>query len=544
MNDHEIRRLSIVNRGRQVGALYREPETEDYAGNPLIEALPPVLTAEQAMMQLAHYPPYAENQRKAPDHIRYHLIQNGMRFFAPLDIHLDLERRFSCLMRVGYAGRNPLAIGFWEELAARVDDCSQYAELSQVRRRQWPITASGFSIVGMSGVGKSFSVERILSLYPQVIHHSQYRGCGFTHSQITWLKLDCPFDGNTKGLCIEFFKAIDGLLGTNYRRNYAGGRRLQDEMLADMSLVAANHCLGVLVIDEIQRLSQAKSGGAERMLNFFVQLVNTIGVPVVLIGTYKALAILSGEFSQMRRGTGQGDLIWDRMAQDEQWQLFIESLWRFQYTRKRRMLNDDPALSATLYDETQGIADLAVKLYMFAQERAIESGKEDLTSAVIRSAARDKLRLPKPVLDALRLGDKRVLERFEDVYPPTLSTYLPSQLGDVRITNRLVSETVNEISLLTVEECKSESCAECQTVQGETPDDALPGLVAPAHNKANRKKDKRGKNGDEISEVAADRLPRLAMMTAIKPSPNIYEKLEKAGHLRPVSEYLEDNPTR
>ncbi len=59
-----------------------------------------------------------------------------------------------------------------------------------------------------------------------------------------------------------------------------------------MSLTAANHCIGVLVIDEIQRLSQARSGGAERMLNFFVQLINTIGVPVVLIGTYKARSLI------------------------------------------------------------------------------------------------------------------------------------------------------------------------------------------------------------------------------------------------------------
>lgn len=49
-----------------------------------------------------------------------------------------------------------------------------------------------------------------------------------------------------------------------------------------MALVAANHHLGVLVIDEIQRLNLAKSGGAEKMLNFFTQLVNSVGVPVVI----------------------------------------------------------------------------------------------------------------------------------------------------------------------------------------------------------------------------------------------------------------------
>src|SRR5207244_3471394 len=106
-SDLPIRPLSAVNRGRVVQAVYREPEIPDYAGNPLIEALPPVLTTEQAMLGLAYYPRYDEAQRSAPDHVRYHLIQNGLRFFAPLDLHLDLERRFSCLIRIGYTERNP-----------------------------------------------------------------------------------------------------------------------------------------------------------------------------------------------------------------------------------------------------------------------------------------------------------------------------------------------------------------------------------------------------------------------------------------------------
>jgi hypothetical protein len=512
-NDLPIRPLNAVNRGRFVQAVYREPETADYVGNPLIEALPPVLTTEQAMLGLTYYPDYDEAQRSAPAHVRYHLIQNGLRFFAPLDIHLDLERRFSCLIRIGYTERNPLTMGFWDEMAVRVVASSQYGAISAHRRHQWPSSAAGFNILGMSGVGKSFSVERVLSLYPQVIHHSHYRGRNFTHSQITWLKLDCPFDANIRGLCIEFFKAIDCLLGTNYRHNYAGRRRLQDELLLDMSLTAANHCLGVLVVDEIQRLSQARSGGAERMLNFFVQLVNTIGVPVVLIGTYKALALFSGEFSQMRRGTGQGDLIWDRMAQDEQWQLLVESLWRFQYTRKRRTLKDDPTLSDVLYDEAQGITDFAVKLYLFAQERAIESGKEEVTAAVIRSAARDKLRLPKPVLDALRRGDQRVLEVYEDVYPAMLQAHSGSR----------TDESGDKTASAAATEQSAEATPESRTTNKTA------GNVGA--NQSKRKKPV------APPAVAMGKLPQIAALAA-KQNRGVYEALRQSGYLRPVNEYL------
>jgi hypothetical protein len=55
-----------------------------------------------------------------------------------------------------------------------------------------------------------------------------------------------------------------------------------------MANVAAVLGLGVLVIDEIQRLNEASSGGAAKMLNFFGQMVNQFSVPVVLVGTFKA----------------------------------------------------------------------------------------------------------------------------------------------------------------------------------------------------------------------------------------------------------------
>jgi hypothetical protein len=307
----------LFTRGSIVQAVYREPEIADYSGNPLQEALPPILSTDQLILRLKHFPAYNDSLRGANDEVRYLLIQNAMRFFVPLDIHVDLYRRFSNLIRIGYAGRNPMARVKRSRTKSNPASFDQYAEQPDPAPDQFLSTASGFNIAGISGVGKSFSINRILKLLPQVIHHGEFRGKSFTHSQIVWLKIDCPFDGNPRGLCISFFKAVDGLLGTNYRADYAKKRRIQTELLADMATVAENHYIGALVIDEIQRLSVAKSGGAELLLNFFVQLVNEIGVPVVLVGTYKALDVLSRQFSQLRRGTGQGDLIWDRMQNNE-----------------------------------------------------------------------------------------------------------------------------------------------------------------------------------------------------------------------------------
>jgi hypothetical protein len=429
MTDRTLASLPLpIFAGRAEKAAYRDQAISSYRDNPLIEALPPIWTTDEAAHLLGYYPDYDEQHRTLPAELRLHLIQNVVQFFETLPVHLDLEQRFSRMIRMGYQARNPIQRGFWQGVQQRVQSVGQ----NEAGRDWIRSTAVGFTTLGISGVGKSTAMEAILSLYPQVIFHSKYQHHDFNWVQVVWLKLDCPFDGSTKGLCVNFFQAVDSLLGTHYYQNYARqGRSTADEIIPYMARVGSIHSLGVLVIDEIQNLSEAKSGGSRRMLNFFVQLVNTIGVPIVLVGTYKALPLLTGEFRQARRGTGLGDLVWDRMTQDDVWQLFIESLWRYQYVQNPTRLT--PELSHTLYDVSQGITDFAVKAYMLAQIRAIVSGRETVTENIISSVAADSFRLANPVLSALRRGDERALLNVEDVHPISLDSYVPQGLHNVRV---------------------------------------------------------------------------------------------------------------
>lgn len=400
-----------------------------------------MLKTEEAMQVLQHYPEYSKSLRNLPNEERYHLLEDITRFFTTLNVHIDLERRFSRVIRVGYIERNPMKSEYWNKSKKRTKRIDVYSfDQYGLEDTYHSTSAYGFNMVGISGIGKSQAVERILRLYPQIIHHKKFRRRNFTYSQIVWLKLDCPFDGSLKGLCINFFQAVDSILGTRYHKNYGSRYRTTDEMIPSMALVAANHALGVLVIDEIQRLSLAKSGGGEKMLNFFVQLVNSVGVPVVLVGTYKSLSVFEGNFSQMRRGTGQGDLVWDRMSLNDEWKLFVKALWQFQYTNKTFSLEDNPEIIEVLYEETQGITDLAVKAYMFAQERAIETGKEMVTAAIIRSVCRDKFRMMRLALKALKAKNKNALARFEDAYPRFLGDYLEHSSQQYSQDNKLVIE--------------------------------------------------------------------------------------------------------
>lgn len=80
----DYQKLIIPIRGRTVRAIYRENTIPTYVGNPLIEALPRILSTKEAMKKLAHYPDYSESMRKMPDEERYHMLEDIVRFLRRL----------------------------------------------------------------------------------------------------------------------------------------------------------------------------------------------------------------------------------------------------------------------------------------------------------------------------------------------------------------------------------------------------------------------------------------------------------------------------
>ena len=402
--------VSTLLFGRRETATYTDMVLPRYQGNPLIEALPPILSDDEISDQLAYYPRYEKAHRALPAEQRIHIIHTILDLLIPFPEHIDLAQRFSCLIREGYVARNPIAAEFWQKFRSRADHQRDNGS-ARVRVRS---SAPGMTIMGISGGGKTTATEAAVGLYPQLIQHSMYQGRPFTWTQVVWLKLQCPFDGSTRGLCLNFFQAIDELLGTNHYRNYGEGRKSTDELMPAMRRVASLHSLGLLLIDELQHLDQSRSG-KEMMLNFFTELVNEIGVPIVFIGTPKVKSVLAGEFRQSRRGTSEGDFVWNRMENDEKWKYFAESLWDYQYLQKPTPPSKE--LFDVLYDESQGIIDIAVKLFMLSQVRAVRKKLETLSASVIRSVAADSLRTIQRAMDALRRGDFEALSAIPDIQP-------------------------------------------------------------------------------------------------------------------------------
>lgn len=182
------------------------------------------------------------------------------------------------------------------------------------------------------------------------------------------------------------------------------------------------------------------------MLNFLVTLVNKIGIPVVLIGTTRAMEVLQSEFRQARRSSGhQGDLLWDRMKNDASWDIFVSTMWKNQWTRQIVPISDD--FKAALYYQSQGIVDIAVKLYAMAQIRAIGLQTDIITPNDFHAVASEKLGLVKPALEALRSGDKKRIAAIGDIAPIGIEDYYAAYSAMLSQVTETIPEKRKEISL-------------------------------------------------------------------------------------------------
>ncbi len=301
---------NLYSSHKGVKAHYSDYRLSEYKNNLLIEALPPILDVDEFNKKVTVYPNFSEDEILFDSKYRFHCIHRLSYYFDPQVKTTELQKIICVLLMQGYLNRNPKK----PEYANRANQIYEaiknsggkqledYVTKSSIAK---PTSASGVTLIGPSGMGKTTNLLRILDLYPQVIFHHQLN-C----HQIVWLKVNCPHSGSLKGLCVDIFQAIDSLLESNYARKFNTRNNNEDTMLSQVVQVAHTHHLGLLVIDELQNLVNAKRN-KDDLLNFLVKMDNNIGIPVIRVGTHEAIKLLQDNLRHARRATGEGSVIWE-----------------------------------------------------------------------------------------------------------------------------------------------------------------------------------------------------------------------------------------
>jgi hypothetical protein len=385
----------------------------EYAGNPLIESLPPMGRTNEEMLQaMISKPSFDPKERLLPAFVRREMVYRLTELFVPMPVHFDLLDELSICVRRSYAWRNPLS--------AETQAYLHHPSASSVEGKFLSIrAASSFLMLvkGVSGNGKSKGIEACLrALGPQVIRHRSYHGVQIHETQLVWLKVSCPEDRSLKTLCLAILRAADAALG---ERKYATPDRLDPRVSAGALVDAVFTCLanehvGVLAVDELQNIFASRGTAAVEMLNFLLRLKDESGVCQVLCGTYASLQLLGQKFRLARRiAGGEVELTLPADSGDADWQSLARILWHFQWLPKPLPYCEE--YGEVLFDLTRGVRGVAVWLFILTQADAIRSSSDSINSDDLRCTWRRRFSQLDKAMAALRCGKPADLAKWDDL---------------------------------------------------------------------------------------------------------------------------------
>lgn len=407
----------------QVSARYIIHDLKEYNVNILTRALPPIYSIEQLIDLLEKRPQFSEDELNLPAHLREHAIYriNTDCLFI-LKRYVDLYKQLMIVLYRSLITKKIMNPDFIRTINHNSDILSSNKKnkVEYLKSISSGIEggAAGFSIIGISGGGKTTSLNNVLSLLPQCIVHSEENG--YIFKQITYVKIDCSHDGSLKGIAINFIKEVDSILNSNYYEKHVNSRISIDYLIALVGYITQIHAVGVVVVDEIQHLSNSRIN-AEKALNFFVTLQNKLKVPIIYCGTYKAIKqVLGQDYRQARRASGIGEIHWSKMKQDREYNIFMRKLWTYQWVKKRVELSQE--VLDVFYEKTMGITDRIVKLFMAVQLEAIISREEKISIKLIKKVADTQLVLTKPMINALKSGNISRMDKYDDLYSVDFDT--------------------------------------------------------------------------------------------------------------------------
>lgn len=364
---------------KKVFARYTEAILPEHRGNPLIEALPPFLDESEILLALSHFPSLDEHIRKSGSAaVRAQYVDRIKNFRCPQTCYVECYKYLARIIRDSYASRNPLKSSTQQYLHYYCDE----RPAIEPQDGYFHPSADTMTIVGMSGSGKTTMLEQVLGYFPQVIEHQKYKDSfPGVSNQVIWLKVNCPYNASVRDLCESILTMLDDALGIDATipasRNGSLARQIAQKIKSSF--------LGVLVIDEMQRLKFSRTGGEATLIDFLHEIVDSLGVSLVFCGNHPFEETLAKKLRIARRAESGGYMKISAPGYNtSDWQSFINYLWPLQWTNIETALTQE--LNEEIFLLSKGNIAIAQSIYRRAQMMVIGSGNEVINKAVLRAA--------------------------------------------------------------------------------------------------------------------------------------------------------------
>lgn len=266
--------------------------------------------------------------------------------------------------------------------------------------------SDSFTILGMSGIGKSSAISRAISLIaPKPIIYTQE-----PYARIApIITVQTPYDCSVKGLLLEILREVDKTLDTNYHTNAIKARATTDALIGSVANVCLNS-VGLLIIDEFQNIC-SKNGA--NLMGTLLNLINSSGISVAMVGTLETKAFFSNaSFQLSRRSLG---LEYGTLCLDDCFCRLCRILTSYLYVKNDFILTDE--IVQWLYSHSNGVTSVVVSLIKDAQEVAILDGTETLSISSLNKAYNQRLALLHNHIETKEIKHPSIKSKPMSVHP-------------------------------------------------------------------------------------------------------------------------------
>ena len=339
------------------------------------EYLSPMLTGKELLNALTVLPVYEPHIRKADNAARLIALSDLYRVYLPSEMSVEIYSK--------------LYLALYHSLQKKLlpsADLQRRENFHAIQSREHNSVIGGadsFTVIGVSGIGKSTAINRALELISRnrIIELSSP-----FQRIIPCVVVQCPFDSSVKGLLLEILRRVDEELGTNYHKNAMRIHTVTTDMLIGcVSQVCLNN-IGILVVDEIQNVCFHKNG--KSLVGVLTQLINNSGISICMVGTPESTAFFENAMHLARRSLG---LQYGALEFGDHFSELCKTLCSYQYVRNKSPLNE--SLMQWLYDHSGGITSVVVSLIHDAQEIAILDGTEKLDLSSLNKAYAKRMQM-------------------------------------------------------------------------------------------------------------------------------------------------------
>ncbi|WP_338518414.1 AAA family ATPase [Alteromonas gracilis] len=405
-------------------AEYRTHFDIECQGNPLIETLYPQYSEAEFLGFITNMPELPSHFFSMPFEHAQRCIKRLEKAYIPSPLDYEIYRHIHSELVNGYVHRNPIT----PMQQAKMLGVARGQFLPNPHKNKQTASGSCTLLSGISGIGKTERVQLILKMFQPVIRHELYRGHPLIIDQVPTVSFEISNLKSVKALGVNFFRAIDKLMGTNYTQQWYKGKQGTYAFLVEMQLLAERFGVGFTHIDECQKLLAEAKKDDSPTIHYLESLFNNVGVPIIMTCTEEGVALFDTDshsddeslkkFPTTRRLTSGRDIRCERLSFfDDEFQQFIDCFLPLY------LFNGTPARSeefkGQLYDYSQGVHQVLNKLLrLFLDNVHRKRPEPSQYSDVLKGVFDNQFGKLKPALQALKNKNAQMYENEVEKHTP------------------------------------------------------------------------------------------------------------------------------